>query len=183
MSRGLDAATITALSSDNFDLATLVYMGFSTPVRITDWGRDVSDGSDTFLTSGAFLNLSDIAETSELRVNEVALSLSGVDQEFISIMMQQPFLNQELKIWRVVLSNEAVVGSPILAFDGLMTGCKIVEDMPDSKVEISVASHWKNFDRVAGRSTNDGSQKRFYPSDNGLSLASDTEREIFWGRK
>ena len=41
MSREIDSATITALNSDNLNIANLVQMDFDTPIKITNWARDV----------------------------------------------------------------------------------------------------------------------------------------------
>lgn len=183
MARGLDAATITALESGSFDFATLILIDFPTPIRITDWARDVSDGSNTFLSSASLQGLGDVTETSELRVNEFSLVLSGADQTYISTFLRQQYLNVNVKIWRAVMSGDTLVGDKITVFDGIITGCEISEDLPDSTVDIKIASHWKDFERVAGRKTTHTSQKRFYPLDDGFSMTANENREIVWGRK
>ena len=51
MPRGINSATIAELAKDSFNLATLVKLNFSTPLKLTDWGRNVSQtaGQSTYL--------------------------------------------------------------------------------------------------------------------------------------
>ena len=42
MTRTIDAATITAIGEDNFNLATLIQFDFDSVIRLTDWDRNLS---------------------------------------------------------------------------------------------------------------------------------------------
>lgn len=182
MSRGLDAATITALAGD-FDFATLVQIDLQSTIRITDWARNVSDGTNTFVSSINFLGVETAKETAELRVNELTIALSGAEQSYISLFFNNDYLNRNVRIWRAVMAADAVVGSPIEVFNGYITGASISEDNGESTVNVKVASHFGDFEKLAGRRTNPDSQHRFYPSDNGFTNAAELDREIVWGRK
>ena len=47
MTRLINSATLAALESDSFNIATLVQIDFSSVLRITDWGRSVTALSNT----------------------------------------------------------------------------------------------------------------------------------------
>ena len=83
MSRTIDTATIAALASDSFNFATLIKFEFDTPIYLTDWYQDVSALSATWASSSHFLGVSNSTESSDLRVNGLSVTLSGVEHSYI----------------------------------------------------------------------------------------------------
>ena len=184
MTRAIDSATIAELAKDDFNLATLIKLEFSTPLYITDWDRDISALSATWSSSSHFLSVGDPVETSELRVNTVDITLSGVEQSYVSLFLSQAYIDRPVKIYRAVLNDsDAVIGAPILIFDGLMTGYAIDDTENSSEVKVNCASHWKDFEKENGRKTNDNSQKIHFPNDDGFEFAANTIKDLKWGRK
>jgi len=117
MTRSINASTEAALQGDSFNFATLIYFGFSTAIRITDWDRDISALSSTWASSANFLSFGSSSESAELAVNGIDITLSSVEQSYVSIFLTQNYVDVPVKLYRAVLdSNDAVVGSPILAF-------------------------------------------------------------------
>lgn len=183
MSREIDSATITALNSDNLNLANLVQMDFSTPIKLTDWARDVVALSTTFDSSSDLLEIDQFTESSEVQVNASTISLSGVSQTFVSLFLTNDYIDVRTRIWKAILDNsDAVIGSPILVFDGRITGYSIVDSETTSAVDVEVASHWKDFDLHNGRKTNNNTQQLYFPGDKGFEFASETNKEIKWGK-
>lgn len=183
MSREIDSATITALNSDNLNLANLVQMDFSTPIKLTDWARDVVALSTTFDSSADLLEIDQFTESSEVQVNASTITLSGVSQTFVSLFLTNDYIDVRTRIWKAVLDNsDAVIGSPILVFDGRITGYSIVDSDTTSTVDVEVASHWKDFDLHNGRKTNNNTQQLYFPGDKGFEFASETNKEIKWGK-
>lgn len=184
MTRAIDAATIAELAKDDFNLATLIKLDFDTPLRITDWDRSITALSTTWTSSSHFLSAGDVTETSELRVNTLNLTLSGVEQSYVSAFLSQNYLDKGIQIYRALLNDsDSVIGSPILIFDGLMTGYSIEDSQDSSDVTVNAASHWKDFEKENGRRTNDNSQKIHFPSDEGFEFAAKTIKDLKWGRK
>lgn len=183
MARGLDSATITALASDGFEMATLVTLSFGTPIRITDWPYNITYDSNTFVSSGNLLSIDDVKETAELRVNEIEINLSGADQTYISQFLNNDYIAVPASIQRLILLGGVAQGGAINAFTGQITGFEVEEDDGSSEVKVMVASHWKDFEKSEGRWTNPESQKRFFSSDDGFKFAKDAVREIYWGRR
>ena len=64
----------------------------------------------------------------------------------------------------------------------LFRSFNITETDNSSEVSISIASHWADFDKIAGRKTNTNSQKLFFSTDKGFDYASKSVKEIKWGR-
>jgi len=182
--RSIHASTIAALATDNFNLATLVQMDFSTAIKITDYGRNLAALATTFISSGNFLNLSSAAETSDIRVNSLNLSLSSVDQTYVALFLNNNYMDVRARIWRAVLdSSDAVIGDPILIFDGRIVDYTISDSERESEISIEIASHWKDFELSKGRLTNTNSQKMFFPSDKGFDFAPQTVKDVKWGRE
>ena len=184
MTRSIDAATLAELEKDNFNLATLLEFEFSSPFRLTDWDRNITALSQTWDSSPHIISLGDVTETAELAVNGFTIELSGVEQAYIAFFLSNNYLDIPIKIYRCVLDNtDSVIGSPILVFDGLITGYEI-EDTEDSSVlSVQCASHWKDFEKENGRKTNHNSQQLHFPGDKGFIFAAKTVKDLRWGRK
>lgn len=183
MPRTISAATITALASDEIRLCHLVQIDFDSVVQITDNFFRVVSGGETFLPAGHLLNIQEVQETQELRVGSLKISLSSVDQAYVSIFLNMNYLNRRVRIWNGILdSSGQIIGDAIPTFDGEVTGYAITEGSGSSTISVSCASHWADFERKAGRLTNNNSQQYYFPSDTGFQFAAETIRDIKWGR-
>ena len=112
------------------------------------------------------------------------ITLSGVDQTYIALFLNSNYIDTKVSIYRAVMNDAAaVIGSPILIFNGVMTGYEIEDSQSDSTIKIAIASHWKDFEKENGRKTNDNSQKIYFPNDEGFEFAAKTIKELKWGRK
>ena len=184
MTRLIDSATIAELAKDDFNLATLIRFDFSSVLYLTDWDRGISALSATWNSSPHFLGVGDVKETSDLRVNTVDITLSGVEQSYVSLFLSQNYIDVPARIYRAVLDdNDVVIGSPILVFNGVITSYDIQDSKSDSTVTVQIASHWKDFEKENGRKTNDNSQKIYFPNDEGFEFAAKTIKDLKWGRK
>ena len=184
MTRLIDSATIAELAKDDFNLATLIRFDFSSVLYLTDCDRDISALSATWNSSPHFLGVGDVKETADLRVNTVDITLSGVEQSYVSLFLSQNYIDVPARIYRAVLDdNDVVIGSPILVFNGVITSYDIQDSKSDSTVTVQIASHWKDFEKENGRKTNDNSQKIHFPNDEGFEFAAKTIKDLKWGRK
>lgn len=182
MSRSIDAATIDALESDSINLATLVQLDFSTVIRFTDWARSLTALSNTFSSSSHIIDYSSFNESSELRVGTATITLSGAEQTYISLFLNNDYIDVRARIWRAAIdSSDAVIGSPILVFDGRISGYQINDSETESQIQIDIASHWKNFELTNGRKTNNNMQQLHFPGDLGFEYAAVTQKDIKWG--
>lgn len=189
MPRGIDSATIAELAKDSFNLATLVKLNFSTPLKLTDWGRNVEALSQTWTSSSHILSIDSPVETQELRVNTLNISVSGVEQSFSSIFLADnpgvsTYMDVEVEVYRACMDDsDAVIGVPILVFKGLITGFDINDSLDSSTLNIECASHWKDFEKQNGRRTNTNSQKVHFAGDIGFDWAALTIADLRWGKK
>ena len=183
MARTIHADTITALQSDSIKMANLVVLGFTTTVRVTDYFHDIEYNSNTYSASSHLLEIGSPRETRDLNVNTLNIRLSGVEQSYISIVLNQDWINKSVTIYRAVIDTDGtIIGDPINIFQGLITQFEISEDANSVDVDLQAASHWADFEKTAGRLTNDNRQKQFFPTDDGMNFAAQTVKDIKWGK-
>lgn len=184
MTRPINSSVITELAKDNFRLCHLVHFALSSDIYITDYGHDLSYGGNTYLASDSLLAIASPQETQELRVGQINVTLSAAEQSFVSIFLNQNWINREATISRAVISaSGTVIGAPIVVFNGQITQFQIDEGGDKSDVTVALASHWADFDKKAGRFTNNNSQQYFFDGDLGFEYAANTVKDLKWGRK
>jgi len=183
VSRTIHADTITELAKDSFQMAHLLKLDFSTPVYVTECPMDLTYGGITYNSSSALRGISSVTETSEVQVGSVSVSLSGVNQAYISILLGQGYIDRQLTIQRVLLgANYSVIGLPIMIYDGRIQSFSITDTTSTSTLVITASSHWADFQKKSGRRTNHNSQQMHFPGDKGFEFAANTVRDLKWGR-
>ncbi len=187
MARGLSSSVKTELATGNIDPVLLIEIGFGTPIYLTNASFDltssVSGTSRTYQSNGHLRGISGVSETNKPTKNSLSLSLSGVDQTYISIALSENIINDDVYIYRGYLdSNNALISDPFLLFYGTIDEYKIIDTTTTSNIVLTVTSHWGNFSKTSGRTTTDNSQQRFFSSDKGMEFAALTVRDIKWGR-
>jgi hypothetical protein len=180
--RTLNASTLSALQGDNLNLATLIQLDFDTTIRLTDWARSISYGGNTYASSVHLIEYGEFSESSDLRINSVNLKLSAVEQTYVSLFLNSHYIDTRARIWRAVLnSSDAIIGDPILVYDGRISGYTITDNDSDSVIDVDIASHWKDFELINGRKTNNNVQQLHFAGDLGFEFAAVTQKDIKWG--
>lgn len=184
MPRNVNATMLAALETDGFRMAHLIYLGISSGVRLTDSSSEIIYGGYTYNPSGYILEVGSPSESRDLRVNQLGVQFSGVGQTYQGLFLTNDWVNRQGKVWKAVLdSNGAVVGAPLVVFDGQITNWQFQESGGSSKVIVSLSSHWADFQKKQGRLTNSNSQQFYFSGDLGFEYAAHTVRDIKWGRK
>ena len=188
MARGLSSAVKTELATGNIAPVHLIDLNFSTPQYLTDCSfnltSSISGSSRTYTASGHILNIGNSQEGSKPIKNSLNLTLSGVDQSFISIALNENIINATVQIYRAFLnSSNAIISDPFLLFDGFIDQYSIEDDTTTANIGLNITSHWGNFEKVSGRRTSDNSQQRFFSGDKGFEFSALTVQDIRWGRE
>jgi len=160
--------------------------GTDIPNYMTDAWMDIVWNGKTYRALGHFIGFSDIEETADVQVNSLSLSLSGVDQTWISAFLSYYYIDRPVKIYKAMLdTNMAVISDPVLIFEGRMDEPGIEENPDDGSciVTVSATNVWVDFERKAGRHTNHEEQQIFFPGDLGFQYASEVVSDLTWGRK
>jgi len=187
MSRGIPGVVKDAFLTDGFHLATLIkmYRG-GRQLLITDYHSNLVNTYDslTYQTSSHILEIGGTSESQELRVNDMILTLSGADREFISSFLNNSnFTADTVTIFRAAIDpdNDTVKGAFVM-FEGRISEYAIQEDETESTVQVTITSHWADFEKVNGRKTNSNSQQIYFKNDKGFEFASKTVKDLRWGR-
>ena len=76
--------------------------------------------------------------------------------------------------------NESIVGA-VNYFTGKIRNVSIQENIDDTTLSLTVASHWANWNLTKGRHYTDESQQSVYSGDRGLEYATQTKSDVRWG--
>ena len=190
MSRPLPAGAVAILNSRAFITCELVEFQLSTPLYLTNAQFDIaastetSSGTQTYLDQGTFLAYSGVREIDEIRVNNINITFSGASNAYINIALNDNYLHRAFRIYKVFLNNSdmALLTDPIMIYDGAIVGASVQESATESVVTFQTANEFYDFDRTAGRKTNNGSQQRVFPGDRGMEFSTSAVQDIRWGR-
>ena len=187
MTRALTTAIKNQLATSDIRPFHLVTIGFATPVYLTENSfsltSSISGTSRTYVASDHLLGISESTEATDITKSSVSVVLSGADQTYISVVLNENITNAPVTIYRGLLdSGNTIIADPFLLYSGNIENYSISEGETDSTVQLSVVSHWADFDKKNGRKTNNTSQQRFFSTDVGMDFASQTVQDIKWGK-
>ena len=188
MTRSLTSGVKTHLATNEIKPVHLITIGFGTPQNITDCIHDltssVSGSSVTYSSSSFLVNIPTYSEETDINKSSLTIALSGADQTYISLALAENIVNDAVTIYRGFLdTSNAIIADPFLLYKGNIEAYSISESETTSTLNLSVVSHWADFEKKSGRRTNNTSQQRFFSSDVGMDFSSENTRDIKWGRE
>ncbi|OOZ41674.1 hypothetical protein BOW53_03065 [Solemya pervernicosa gill symbiont] len=153
--------------------------------RLTDTYKDIVHNGNTYLANGLLLNIGDITEELELTNNSLKITLTAVQQDVLALLLSGDYHNRAVIIHRGLLDDgELLVVDPVSVFRGQIDDFRFEEDprAGTATISLTVAGEWSDFERVAGRRTNDADTQSFFPGDRGFEFAGQTINDLKWGR-
>jgi hypothetical protein len=191
MARTLPTGAVGILQSKAFITCELIELDLDTPLYLTTAQFDIatstttSGGTQQYVAQGQFLAYSGVREIDEVRINNINVTFSGATNTFINIALNGNYLHRAFRIYKVFLNNAdmALLTTPIMIYDGTIVGASVEESETDSTVTFQTSNEFYDFERIAGRKTNSGSQQRFYAGDRGMEYSTVSISDIRWGRK
>ena len=188
MTRSLTTAVKNHLATNEIKPVHLITIGFGTPQNITDCVHDltssVSGSSVTYSSSKFLVSYPEVSEETDIGKSSISIALSGADQTYISLALAENIVNDSVTIYRAFLdANNAIIADPFLLYKGSVETYIISETDNSSALTLNVVSHWADFEKRSGRTTNSTSQQRFFSGDLGMAFSSENVLDIKWGRK
>jgi hypothetical protein len=188
MTRNLTTALKNELANYVLRPVHLISFGFSTPVNFTDCSfaltSSISGSSITYNPQGFLKGLSQFTEEVGITKSSLRIGLSGVDQTYISIVLNENIVNDAVSIYRGFLDdNNSLIADPFLLYDGQIDKFEVSEADDTTDIIFTIVSHWADFEKISGRKTNPTSQQRFFSTDVGMEFSSQTVQDIKWGRE
>ena len=206
MSRDIGIFTVAELSKEVIAPFFAVDLGFdSGPLYLWSGYGDLIIDDKTYLGAGQFLDISSIAETTEMEAKGAVISVSGIPSSLLALALQEPYQGRECRIYfGVVLGSKGILqesGSFLLLEDGgllvtedsgvnlteIFAGeldqMNIEESFESSVVSVTAENVLIKLGRPTIRRFTNEDQKSRFPSDVGLEyIAGLQDKEIFWGK-
>ena len=153
---------------------------------VCDYYRDLTVDGQLYVADDGFMGLNAVSEDSSQSINTVASSWSGIEDEYVSDLLNFPYIDRPFIIKKQFINNDngALVGDSFMVFDGRIDQPIISHNVKGGEATLSIiaTSHWTDFGRKNGRSSNDSEQKSYFPGDTCFEHAIDYNKEITWGQ-
>lgn len=181
MPRSLSSALQTQVSSTATKTAFLVELNLSSTIRLTDWYSNVIYDSNSYEAGGSFLSVDSITETGQLQVDEINLGFSNVTDQVRSLVQDGAFTDKTVDIYIAYFNSDETIVGAINYFTGQIRNIGINENLNESTLQMTVASHWANWNLTKGRHFSDESQQSFSTGDKGFEFATQVKADVRWG--
>ena len=181
MPRSLSTALQTQVSSTATKTAFLVELNLSSTIRLTDWYSNVTYDSNSYEAGGSFLTVDSTTETGQLQVNEINLGFSNITDQVRSLVQDGSFTDKTVEIYLAYFNSDETIIGAINFFTGQIRNVSIQEDIDNSTLNMTVASHWANWNLTKGRHFSDESQQSFSSGDKGMEFATQVKEDVRWG--
>ena len=181
MPRSLSSALQTQVSSTATKTAFLVELNLSSTIRLTDWYSDVTYDSNSYEAGGSFLTVDSTTDTGQLQVNEINLGFSNITDQVRSLVQDGSFTDKTVEIYLAYFNSDETIIGAINFFTGQIRNVSIQEDIDNSTLNMTVASHWANWNLTKGRHFSDESQQSFSSGDKGMEFATQVKEDVRWG--
>ena len=162
-------------------MAFLVELNLSSTIRLTDWYTNVSYDSNTYEAGGSFLSVDKTTETGQLQVNEINLGFSNITDEVRSLVENGSFTDKTVEIYIAYFNSDEDIVGAINYFNGQIRNVSIQENIDSSVLNMTVASHWANWNLTKGRHFSEDSQQAFSSGDRGMEFATQVKQDVRWG--
>ena len=181
MPRSLSTALQTQVSSTATKTAFLVELNLSSTIRLTDWYTNVIYDSNSYEAGGSFLQVDSTTETGQLQVDEINLGFSNVTDQVRSLVQDGAFTDKTVDIYLAYFNDDETIVGAINYFTGQIRNIGINENLNESTLQMTVASHWANWNLTKGRHFSDESQQSFSTGDKGFEFATQVKADVRWG--
>ena len=181
MPRSLSTDLQTQVSSTATKTAFLVELNLSSIIRLTDWYSNVTYNSNSYEAGGSFLTVDSTTETGQLQVDEINLGFSNITDQVRSLVQDGAFTDKMVDVYMAYFNEDETIVGAINFFSGQIRNIAIQENIKDSTLSMTVASHWANWNLTKGRHYSDESQQGFSTGDKGFEFATQVKSDVRWG--
>jgi hypothetical protein len=137
--------------------------------------------------------MSTLSEDFEIKVGRFSVYLSGVGNDYVNRFTAYSPEGQRVVIYRAFMEYTVtsgiegltIVPTPILLFDGIVYNIAITESGSSCQITVDCATLFSDFDRTAGRISNNGSNWLFQGVEYDTSMEQSGfvgQSNFLWGR-
>lgn len=163
---------------ENFFCQELVYIGLrdgtgnqsitsTAALRFASGGINVKvteadNVQRTYVAQGDFIGFSTVSEDFDVKLGKFSVVLSGATVAQVNNFLNKDFEGSPVEITRAFLNYDTLQPEGFIKiFDGYIYNITIQEDAVTCHIEISCATLWADFDRTAGRMTDNHTNWHF----------------------
>lgn len=184
MAREITTATLNAAGGEVVRPLFFVLLDFEGGAqRLTSADRTMTWAGEDWLGVGGLGSIGGIEETSELQVNGVELSLSGINPDLVPVALTEPYQGRPCRIWLGFLAETyTLIADPMLIFAGRLDQMSI-ELGEVAAIRVTAKSRLADWERPRIQRYTDASQRMLWSNDRGLEgVTAAANVEIVWGR-
>ena len=144
---------------------------------------DIAFGGDTYIGIGSLGGIGGMDETSDLSRTPVTLTLSGIPNDIISILLAEQYQGRlaTLFLGYLDLTTRTLVDTPVILYRGNIDTADFQIDK-NSSVALSVESRFAAWDKPVIRRYNNSDQQSRFPGDKGLQfIEQSADKSVVWG--
>lgn len=141
----------------------------------SDYHKDYSFGGDTYTGLGNLLNITDITDNLRASAGEISVSISGIPEENVSLLLDTRIKGSRLEIFRGYFNPTtalpiAEVPTPLAIFRGIVSNYEISDELEGDTGSVNLVLTVSNFislleNKFTGRRTSPTDQAELFPGD------------------
>lgn len=140
---------------------TLSPLYFCTGGYDIEWDSTTAptSGTITYSSQGEFLGFNGMEENIDVKVGKFGIILSALDSDTKLQVLNNVIQGSRVVVWKAFLSKTtgAILDTPLMVFDGQIYNFQAVESPRTATIQLDCASIFADFERCAGRKTNNES--------------------------
>tara|TARA_R110000824_G_scaffold47353_3_gene134950 strand:+ start:10416 stop:10988 length:573 start_codon:yes stop_codon:yes gene_type:complete len=183
MTRSLNAATKTASQQDNVIEVLFANIQLDTPVYVHTYVGDIEYNSNTYSGVGDFGGVSSIPSGSDLKIENITLSLSGVNNSIISQAIGTDYQYKEITLYLTYMDlSTYTINVPTTIFSGYIDNIEIVSGQT-SQITLSAVNKLQALTEPNIRRYNLPDQQSRHPFDVALKYVDQlANQDMVWGK-
>lgn len=144
-----------------YDGATLAPLYFCTGGYDIEWDSSTAPtaGTITYSSQGEFLGFNGQEENIDVKVGKFSIIISALDSDTKLALLNNVIQGSRVVVWKAFLSKTTgqILDTPLMVFDGQIYNFQAIESPRTASIQLDCASIFADFERTAGRKTNNES--------------------------
>lgn len=181
--RNNTSAFDTEISGDVIEPRVLIDAGFTgSTLYVWDGIGSIDYNGNTYTGLGDYLSISDVQESTELRTENISISLSGITTAYKSLALQSIEISNPVTVRFALLNSPtSVIADADIIFKGFMDEVKVTESATGATFELDVINELSQAQKVKERRYTDQDHQARHSGDTIMRHAINSKRESKWG--
>lgn len=184
--RGFSSTIYNALSSQQADLAILVYLDWpgGTPVRVWTGVGPKTFGGNTYTGVGTLGSIDKVTDSTDKSDIGIELSFNYLDDTLRNAIIATDPIGRAASIFMAAITTSTgVIADAYEMFAGFMDEIVIEDGGTSGRIVVRVASELARLGRPMTYQYTDAHQQTLFSGDLGMQFAPKMNEPIIWGRK